>query len=601
MSDANPRSLSTPRSPADADAVHDSSKKSNAAYKILAAIKKKCKSLNPFFLKGYDMPLTIEEQMDKKEIKTSDQQKLPYNLNRHILLAIYFSLIALTNRLFFGWPSLSNLLFTDEVYAWKCPKQADGTVAVPEKGKRYICKQQDVAVQNIFIVGSSAYYAFSFFNGLIVDYLGSRLSMLLGHMFNYIGWTLMLLSTENFDGFVVGGVFIAASIDLGSFSTLNVAGLYPGKENLMVNVISGAGSLSTGTMLLLDKIIHKTGFRFKNFMFWYISITVGVFFILTIFTFPRTRFFRQYEFDNYYKSREKELTAKTREDGHSSTMLEKEEASQGNSTLEHMKLSNLKKIHESYDEDSIGKKHIDVDLEKFHEEEMVLAGRRRSAESGHLAKHDTLEAIENAKGPDKFETVKDLLKICTGLHFIGLWIYGPLNTVYNNFYFSVVENILSTDKNDILGYLLPLSVIPCIILGDVADRFGIMLMYYYELFFAFAMYIFSYFRGEVWQWLSVISSTLYSACANGQLWTFISHTFSSRYVSTLIGLLNLVSGLFSLVRILLMKWAESVDYDFTYINMLMIILVGINALVAVYFVIIRKTVGEKVTIGDKIE
>ncbi|CDU17972.1 hypothetical protein YYC_04493 [Plasmodium yoelii 17X] len=494
-------------------------------------------------MKGYDMPSSLDELLSKDEIRESSKQSTPFNINRNVVLFIYFMLIVLTNRLFFGWPNLSNLLFRDDAYIWKCPKNSNGTYD-RSPDKRYVCEDQDKAVQTIFIFGSSAYFAFSFFNGLIVDYLGSRLSVLLGHILNLLGWIILVMSGENFDGYVVGGVFMAASIDLASFSTLNVSGLFPGNENLIVNIISGAGSLSPGVMTILDIIITSFDFNFRSFMLCYMCISVGFFFILSIFFFPKSRYYRQYEFDNYYSTKEFAL---------------KNSLENGN-----------------YDSDK----------------------NKKITSSKNTSK--SLELENNKKcGFFKSKYFKDLINIFTCAHFLCLWIYGPLNAIYNTFYYSVVENILSKEKNDLLGYILPFSVIPCIILGNLSDKFGVMIIIIYELTFALFMYGFSFLKSNYAHWASVISNVLYSACANGQIWTFISYTFSSKYHSTLIGLLNFVCGIVSFVRILLLEWAKSVNYDFTYINLLIVGFIFINVVIASILGFIIKVKGNKVQYGDE--
>ncbi|EUR70249.1 hypothetical protein PFBG_03476 [Plasmodium falciparum 7G8] len=551
-------------------------------------------------LKGYDMPSSLDDLLKKEEIRLSSEQKTPFNINRSVLLFVYFMLIVLTNRLFFGWPNLSNLLFREDAYIWKCQKNEHGEYDRFDD-KRYSCDEQDKAVQTIFIFGSSAYFAFSFFNGLIVDYLGSRFSMLLGHILNLIGWVLMLMSNEHFDAYVIGGIFMSASIDLASFSTLNASGLFPGNENLIVNIISGAGSLSTGTMTILDLIITRYNLPFKTFMLWYMCISVTFFFLLTIFLFPKNRYYRQYEFDNYYNN--KEIDLKDYEDFDNSTKKiydhdKKKDGHQYNNNVHStvgVNNSLVVKKHEG------GINRRELELKNVNSSKHVF----NDLENNDSKKDEYAASTNNSSNlvKSKFNifnspTVKDLIKIFTCAHFLCLWIYGPLNAIYNTFYFSVVENILSKDKNDILGYILPFSFIPCVLLGNLSDKFGVMLMFTYELIFAFSMYAFSYIKSNWAQWISVISNALYSACANGQLWTFISFTFSSKYHSTLIGFLNLVCGVVSFVRLSLFEWAKYTNYDFTFINLFILALIVVNIVVVICMVFIRRVKGEKVTYGD---
>ncbi|VWU52746.1 transporter, putative [Hepatocystis sp. ex Piliocolobus tephrosceles] len=526
---------------------------------------------------GYDMPLTLEEQLEKKEIRSSAAQKTPYNINKHVILTIYFLLIVLTNRLFFGWSSLSNLLFRDKAYEWLCTITE---IQEQQNNKqRYTCSVQNDAVQRIFVYGSMAYFTCSFLNGLIVDYFGSRISMLIGHSLNLLGWVLLLLSTKDFDCFIIAGVLIASSIDLGSFATLNVAGLYPGNENLIVNIISGAGSLSTGTMVVLDLIVKHWEFSFKTFMLIYISVTVGIFFILTLFTFPKTRYFRQYEFDDYYENE--------------------------NGALKDM--NNIQEIKSNLSISKTLSYTKNVNKSMSYEMNKINKSYSKDLEINDNKKINEYNENYDKSKKNKFilffqsNTFKDLCKICFCAHFLCLLIYGPLNAIYNTFYYNIVENLLSKEKNDLFGYLLPFSFIPCVLLGNITDKFGVMLMLSYELFFAASMYLCSYIKNEFFQWMSVISSMLYAACANGQLWTFVSYTFCSKYHSTLIGLLNLVSGVASLTRNLFLKWATYTNQDFTYINMVILSLIGINVVVTIALGIIRKTKGCKVNYGDESE
>ncbi|VWU52756.1 transporter, putative [Hepatocystis sp. ex Piliocolobus tephrosceles] len=526
---------------------------------------------------GYDMPLTLEEQLEKKEIRSSAEQKTPYNINKHVLLTIYFFLIVLTNRLIFGWSGLSNMLFEDNVYVWLCKKNSINEEYKREEGKRYVCKDQDLAVQNIFIYGTGGYFIFSFLNGLIVDYFGSRISMLIGHSLNLLGWILLLNSSEHFDCFILAGVLIAASVDLGSFATLNIAGLYPGNENLIVNIVSGAGSLSCGTLVVLEIIIRKCNFTFRTFMLVYICLTVGIFFLLTLFIFPKTRYFRQYEFDNYYENYDNELK----------NMNNAQEIKSNASISKTLSLTKNPNKYTNYEMNKINR-GLSNDLE-------INDNKKINDFHGSFDKNKQNKFIAFFKST----SFKDLLKICTCAHFLCLLIYGPLNAIYNTFYYSAVEDILSKDKSDLFGYLLPFSFIPCVILGNITDKLGVMVMLSYELFFAATMYLFTYIKGEFYQWMSVISSMLYAACANGQLWTFVSYTFCSKYHSTLIGLLNLVSGFASLTRNPLLAWAKDSNLDFTYINMVVLGLIGINVLVTIALSIIRKTKGPKVIYGDE--
>lgn len=96
--------------------------------------------------------------------------------------------------------------------------------------KRYICEAQNSAVGNIFVTCLAFAFSFSLAAGLLLDYLGPRLTALIGQVMNALAWILLAFGSESSQTYIAAFIFMGIGSDIGYLPLLSAANLFPGHE-----------------------------------------------------------------------------------------------------------------------------------------------------------------------------------------------------------------------------------------------------------------------------------------------------------------------------------------------------------------------------------
>ncbi|KAL8433477.1 hypothetical protein ACSSS7_003867 [Eimeria intestinalis] len=125
------------------------------------------------------------------------------------------------------------------------------------------------------------------------------------------------------------------------------------------------------------------------------------------------------------------------------------------------------------------------------------------------------------------------------LYFVGVgWA--------SSFYQEAHNRLLSETVRHFLKILLPLSFIPCIIWGYLADKWGIIRVLFVTNASGLLMYVFTFGSVEALGYLSVICFTNYMSLFTSQVFVYIEQHFTYEHFGKLIGIIQMVGGLFSL-------------------------------------------------------
>lgn len=161
-------------------------------------------------------------------------QRKPCGVGRYFVLVTYVIYAFLTARVYFAWPNLSNLLFRANAYSWLCDQYlAEGKPDMREPvhgGKRYICEDQNSAVGNIFVTCLAFAFSFSLAAGLLLDYLGPRITAAIGQLMNALAWVLLAFGSESVQTYIAAFIFMGIGSDIGYLPLLSSANLFPGHE-----------------------------------------------------------------------------------------------------------------------------------------------------------------------------------------------------------------------------------------------------------------------------------------------------------------------------------------------------------------------------------
>lgn len=134
-------------------------------------------------------------------------------------------------------------------------------------------------------------------------------------------------------------------------------------------------------------------------------------------------------------------------------------------------------------------------------------------------------------------------------YFYCFYIYWPLNALFYSFYMTSAENLFNASVNDLLGILGPVSMIPSIILGKVADTWGVMSLVLFIITSGVFMYVFALTRVEACYYISAVFSCLYVSNFSGQMYAYMGDTFKTTDFGKVVGLTSATGGLLSLLRI----------------------------------------------------
>lgn len=125
------------------------------------------------------------------------------------------------------------------------------------------------------------------------------------------------------------------------------------------------------------------------------------------------------------------------------------------------------------------------------------------------------------------------------LYFVGVgWA--------SSFYQEAHNRLLSEPVRDFLKILLPLSFIPCIMWGYLADRWGIIRVLFITNTSGLLMYLFTFGDVEALGYLSVLCFTNYMSIFTSQVFVYIEQHFTYDHFGKLIGIIQMVGGLLSL-------------------------------------------------------
>ncbi|OEH75293.1 uncharacterized protein LOC34618879 [Cyclospora cayetanensis] len=130
--------------------------------------------------------------------------------------------------------------------------------------------------------------------------------------------------------------------------------------------------------------------------------------------------------------------------------------------------------------------------------------------------------------------------------YIVLTIYFVGVGWASSFYQEAHNRLLSVSVRNFLKILLPLSFLPCIMWGYLADKWGILRVIFITNITGLLMYLFTFSDIEVLGYLSVLCFTNYMSIFTSQVFVYIEQHFTYDHFGKLIGIIQMVGGLFSL-------------------------------------------------------
>lgn len=418
--------------------------------------------------------------------------KTPFNASRWLLLFVYTLQTAITGCVYFGWAPLSRMLLNAGVFADKCERDETGEyLQEPElEGKAFYCNEQDAAVQHLYAITLACHFTTSAVAGLLMDTLGPKCTSVLGQGFNIAGWSLISTLTPHSNLQVYAAfVLIGMGADTAFLPTLFVSRLFPRKPGLIITLLGASSSISFAVPLVLYSLL-PTG-DLKS-CFWYVLFGPGVFLIADALLMPLRPF---------GEVREKQTNAQDSQDA--------DTAFSGEGDL-FIQRSNS----------SSNALRTEAELEDL--------GTEKSAGGTNI--NDSL-----------FQSIVSQKYILIVVYFIGVsWVSA--------FYQEAHSRLLNDPgPQRFLGWVLPLSCIPCVIFGRCSDWIGILPVMVMVNAAGLLACLCSLWQQPGAGYASALFFMVYMSMFGSQVFIYIERNFPAKHFGRLIGLAELTGGLLSLL------------------------------------------------------
>eukprot|EP00922_Rhytidocystis_sp_ex-Travisia-forbesii_P022458 GHVS01032891.1.p1 GENE.GHVS01032891.1~~GHVS01032891.1.p1 ORF type:complete len:643 (+),score=124.32 GHVS01032891.1:168-1931(+) len=172
-----------------------------------------------------------------------------------------------TARIYFNWMNLSNVLYRYDAYIWLCdsPDRSHG----PAEPK---CPEQEEAISDLFLACLASAFSFSLVAGTLLDYVGPKITGILGQLIGAIAWLMLSFASERHNTLLAGFVFVGLGSDTGFLPSLPIANLFPGNEGLVVAFLGAAKSISFAVPVFMDMAAkNEPALSWDQLCLWYMG------------------------------------------------------------------------------------------------------------------------------------------------------------------------------------------------------------------------------------------------------------------------------------------------------------------------------------------
>jgi len=195
------------------------------------------------------------------------------SFTRKILLVIFGIFSALTTSgIIFGFQALKSILIENKVYFELCEN-------TEENNEVSQCNEQILKFSLMFSLASTATSAFSLPIGFILDKYGPRVSCYIGSILLFFGCLLFGLSSQSFNGYLIGFLLLGIAGPFIFISTLHFSTVFPNKSGLIMAALTGSFDASSAIFLLFNKLFYffDKKYSIQSFFLVYMIIPIIIF------------------------------------------------------------------------------------------------------------------------------------------------------------------------------------------------------------------------------------------------------------------------------------------------------------------------------------
>ncbi|CDJ49087.1 Chromosome II, complete genome, related [Eimeria brunetti] len=383
------------------------------------------------------------------------------------------------------------MLLRAGVFSFKCDVDEGGAFVNDQRefGNHYICDKQDASVQSLFVITLATHCTMSAIAGAMMDTLGPKITSMIGQCFHIIAWSLIsTLTAESNAQVYLGFIFMGLGADTAFLPTLLITRLFPGAAATVITLIGSASSASFAIPLILNSYLTGNGI---SGCWWYVGFGPCLFLLIAALSMPLKA----------YKVFEDDLSN-----------------NQGTAQTDQHTLS-----------------------------ESPQLSKQDTGELPSFAERASSKETKNQQQPTRAPTNHTFLKTLFSESYLLVVMYFIAVGWITSFYQEAHDRILEPTARTFLGNALPFSFIPCIILGKLSETIGILAVMGIVNSAGLLAYAFSLKQTVATGIISVLSFMVYMSLFVSQVFVYVEENFPARFFGRLIGIVQLVGGLLSLL------------------------------------------------------
>lgn len=484
-------------------------------------------------------------------------QPTPCGLNRYLLLGIYCFYVFLTGCVYMGWTPLATMILRAGGSAYLCTPDSSVFLEGPDKQQiPGICNAQEAAVQKLYTLTLAVHCSTSPFAGAMVDFAGPRLTALLGQALSFAGWCVLATTTPTSRySLPAAFVLIGLGVDTSVFPHLCITRLFPGSGGLIITITSSAASAS----MFIPLILESFGGNDLKACWVYAFVAPGAMFFVALIFLPYKNFVA-YEVQTKavdIPRPEREIERSTscggttqfpnpaaNEQQHEQTQQEQQQE-QCQQELQEQQQGNGQQRDQTQQEEQpttpVQRADTASGIPIPHPDRNSRHDKDSTVVRVDICAYLSSKESTTESGICGFWTqVFSERYVLIVLYFVGVvWA--------SSFYQQAPRRTFSTSVVSFLEVALPLSFLPCILLGKLADLWGIVRLMLVLNSCGVLMYALAMVKKEAAGYASVVFFCLYMSLFMGQVFVYVEGTFAPQHFGKLVGLASMVGGLLSLV------------------------------------------------------
>ncbi|KAL8433478.1 hypothetical protein ACSSS7_003868 [Eimeria intestinalis] len=419
---------------------------------------------------------------------------------RSVVLTASTTMSLLTGGIYFGWASLASIMLKSGSFASLCspadapqhtPAAAAGAADLGNINEQALCDLQEAAVQHLYSFTLFVMMFASLFAGTFMDAWGPRSTALLGYGLNVLA-SVCLASTRWFgDSFLyLGCLLLGAATDTGFLPLLTTSRLFPRHSGFIICILGSAASASFGVPPVLEVLAARMQLQRPLDVFWGYAIGgPGLCLLLTCLFIPHSGF------------------------------LQTEPETAATSTQQ--------PLYEELLEPSAGPEY-----------------------DRHLASEDgnNMRELVSRKIEEEARAGDSTCSFICSREYAVLAIYFVVFSCAIVFYQEAPSRYFHENVVRALEAALPFSFVPCLLLGWVADVWGVIAVMALASGNGALAYACALWGRQGWLgYLSVLCFSNCIAVFTSQIFMYAEERFPSSHFGRLVGSLQLIGGAAALV------------------------------------------------------